>query len=273
MNTYEFFQTFLTKVADELTPLSLFLFAIPLFLSILMYFRAKRVKKPSFYIRTTKIVEDRVSKLGKAEVSFNGAKVDTLSVSRIAFWNWGAETINGSDIASQERVRICLGNDAKLLDSEIISTNNSANDFRLITTKDGTGLLTSELTFDFIDKNNGAVIQVFHTGTSDDITLEGVIKGAGKIKFVNDFYQSFFPFYKISELTRTQKRWLLGGLLFIAPPFAIVSDTMVGPIEYKHPYWLLVFISVTVAYWALSYMVIRKRLPRGLGIAEEDFIV
>ncbi len=71
-----------------------------------------------------------------------------------------------------------MGPGLKVLDSEILLCINPANQFETSVYPDASGLL---MTFDYVDRGEGAIVQPLHTGgSSKDIELSGSIKGAGK---------------------------------------------------------------------------------------------
>ena len=111
------------------------------------------------------------------EILFRKNKVDTLTVSRIAVWNRGAATIDRNDIAVADPLRIGPTGTARLLDVKVVQVCGDSSRFEAMLNGDGTA---AHLRFDFLDRDQGAVIQVIHTGASgDDVAVLGTVKGAG----------------------------------------------------------------------------------------------
>lgn len=109
------------------------------------------------------------------EVTYSGEAVTNLTVTNVVFWNAGREPIRSQDIPPHEPLSIQPRDGIRILDAEVTQRNNPANDLR-------SNLVDSNciiLSFDYLDKDEGCVIQIFHTGrTSKDLEKKGKIIGA-----------------------------------------------------------------------------------------------
>ncbi len=115
----------------------------------------------------------------KLKIMFGNREVSNLTVTHIAFWNGGNDTIHKSDIVSQDELRIELKNENEIYDIEILKQSESSNDFRI--ERNDKSLYS--LTFDHVGKSQGCVIKILRSGAaSDDINIIGKIKGIGRIK-------------------------------------------------------------------------------------------
>jgi hypothetical protein len=138
--------------------------------------------------------------MGGLEVTYKGHKVDNLTVSKILFWNNGYDTIDSADIVSTDPLRIDSVN--QILDAVIIKTNNSSNQIIAAIGVDGASV---NIAFDYLDKNDGAIIQVVHAGkSSNDLSLKGKLKG------------SPIRFYQSNNRRVTEITTFLLGLMFTA---------------------------------------------------------
>jgi hypothetical protein len=156
---------------------------VSLGLAIYFYFKSQRNREPCWAIRTRTLVEERSSKFIGLEISYRGVPVETLSVSRALFWNNGAETINSVDITAGNPLRWKAKNGVKILDATLLSANNDANQFAepAVVNEDEVPIL-----FDYIDRDQGALYQIVHTGTGNwSIALMGTIKGAKQLRHVD----------------------------------------------------------------------------------------
>lgn len=166
-----------------LTVLSLIVAIIGIILTIIFYFKSKKVKSPCYAIRSNNIIKDFVSKFEALEMRYAGQVIKNLTVSKIAFWNTGGETIDKDDIIRADPIVISIKNDFKILDFKIIAMDNKTNNFQLARNEDQSNV---NINFDYIDKNDGIVIQLIHTGYSNnDIDIHGRLKGAGEIIFTD----------------------------------------------------------------------------------------
>jgi len=142
-----------------------------------LFFLGRRVKKPCWVITSNNLIAGFTAKLPKLEIKYLDQKVENLTSSKIIFWNAGKETIDGSDIADADPLRITAIGDVKILDAKLLMTNNDSSNWLLASKPDATEVY---LKFDFLDSRQGGVVQVIHTGrSSKGIHLTGTIKGAG----------------------------------------------------------------------------------------------
>jgi len=152
--------------------------ALGLISGFVIFFLGRRVKKPCWVITSNNLIAGFSAKLPKLEIKYLDQKVENLTSSKVVFWNAGRETIDGSDIADADPLRIIAIGDVKILDAKLLLTNNDSSNCLLATKPDATEVY---LRFDFLDSGHGGVVQVIHTGrSSESIHLTGTIKGAGK---------------------------------------------------------------------------------------------
>ena len=145
--------------------------------AIVLTITLRRTRKPRWAIRTTVLIRDYTSELSDLEIRYSGHPVKNLSVSNVMFWNAGKETIRAEDIAPANPIVIKAPTGTEILNVQELVVNNPSS--RL--TCHSTGARQSvSLTFDFLDRGQGTVLQVIHTGTSsEDISVEGEVMGAG----------------------------------------------------------------------------------------------
>lgn len=147
--------------------------------SIITYQKSKKLKIPCYSIRSTSLVRDLVSKIEPLKIFYSDEPIENLTVTKIMFWNAGQDTINKQDIASAEPITLHVKEGYKILNPpKIINMKNPANRFSLTSNQ---SFIT--LDFDYVDKDEGVIIQFFHTGKSnEDIQVLGKIKGVGELK-------------------------------------------------------------------------------------------
>jgi|SRR5579883_29419 len=154
---------------------------IGIFLTILYYRWSKREKRPRYLRRSVVIVRNAKKTIPALTVHHRGhsADIDNLSATVFWFWNEGAETIHGNDIAQADQLRIIASKDVKILGASVLGTNNFASTPNIDYQKTENQVL---LTFDYLDRNQGVAIEVLHTGTSGQaVAMRGTIKGGGPV--------------------------------------------------------------------------------------------
>lgn len=154
--------------------------AVALVGMIIIWYISKKEKKPVYTIGSHNLIQDFSSKLSNLVIHYNDENVKNLTVSKISFWNEGRDTINYADIAPVKPIIIASNEGIKILEISIIYSIEPANRFQLIEIE---RYKQYNLTFDYVDKNQGVVIQVVHDGKGDNIKLTGLIKGTYGIKY------------------------------------------------------------------------------------------
>ena len=150
------------------------------------YLRAKREKRPLWVIVTTNVVGKVGDELGESlSVHYKRRAISTVSISRIAFWNAGSQTINKDDIPPGDRLRIATTDPShRVLEVRVIGHNSAGSQFDSEPVSEH-GAREVPIRFDFMDRTNGCVFQVIHTGLSSaDLALRGTLKGAQPLHHV-----------------------------------------------------------------------------------------
>lgn len=158
--------------------LGLFIGLLGIVLGFVLYLKSRRIKKHRYAIQSTNLVKNYVSRLDGVEITYHQKKISNLTVTKIAIWNDGNETIDRNDVASSDPVTIRIKKDYQILDASIIHSTDKTNGFKLLAKENG----LIQISFDYIDHFQGIIVQILHDGrSSHDLTIEGTIKGAGKI--------------------------------------------------------------------------------------------
>jgi hypothetical protein len=154
-------------------------------LAVMFYLWQKREKRPVYAKRNVPIVKKAKETFPALEIHYRGHggdhdKLDNLSVTMIAIWNEGRETVQGSDIAAAAPLTVKGEGEVKILGASVVQMNNTAS---LATCSYNKKNNAATLTFDYLDYRQGLVVEVLHTGTTaDGVKVEGTFKGCGEIK-------------------------------------------------------------------------------------------
>jgi len=148
-------------------------------LAIVFYFKSQKVKSPLYVSKTTNIIKGLTNRIKELEIRYGGQSIENLSVTRIAFWNGGSDTIESTDVPASDPIRAEVRSGCIILEARVARVSNEANRFG-IRIEDHTLV---RIIFDYVDKNDVAVISILHTGTSGkDIQIRGKVKGAAPLK-------------------------------------------------------------------------------------------
>lgn len=228
------------------------------------------------------LVRENVQKIDTVNILYAGNKVNNLSITKIAFWNDGKETINNSDVAQNNPIRLIIDKDCIFLDAEIIYQKNPSNDFNISISNDNKYV---DITFDYFDFEEGIVLQVFHTGNkSDDITLVGQIKSVKNIQR-KDYFSSFIPTYIVNILKKTTlpkkiAKLVSGWTVFIMGLCLVLFALIIPFIEIvpkdsnpeKSRLEMIVFLGIVgILYASMGYSLIKRKIPKGFNVFNEEF--
>jgi hypothetical protein len=109
--------------------------------------RSKKYKRPTYRTKTISLLKESFEKIKSADILYNGNKINNLSITKIAIWNDGKETINNTDVSETDKFRIEIDKEYKILDYEIVHQKNYANAFRLTKINDN----ELEINFHYFD--------------------------------------------------------------------------------------------------------------------------
>ncbi|MGA3678874.1 hypothetical protein [Pseudomonas graminis] len=108
------------------------------------------------------------------DVQYDGVSIPRLSKSQIIIWNDGENIIPGTDIVTKDPLRLQVGDDGKILSVSVIKTSRDVIDVKLVDQDHPSKVL---LTFDYLDANDGFVIEILHTSTDRKPSVKGTLRG------------------------------------------------------------------------------------------------
>jgi len=152
--------------------------------------------------------------------TFNDIELNNLTSTRFAIWNSGNQVINYDDIVREKELTIVVADDAEILSVEIVGESDATNKFRL---SDMT-VRSQSLCFDYVDKREGIVLQIFHTGYKEDLSLRCKIKGGKPVRNTNKSVPIRRRFLKLDP-QKVTAIWaaIMSGYLTILSPVLIAA--------------------------------------------------
>lgn len=160
--------------------------------------KSKEKKEISYIVYSHEIVQAGENVIPKFQVSYCGQPIQNLTISRFAIWNSGNKLLNSTDVVDTKPITSNEGG-PDILDVSIIKCSEESNKF----TVDKKSPHCAELRFDYMNRQDGIVVQILHTGSVEDIFFTGLVKGGEKLK--NTGKDTFFitmerllkiPFFK-----------------------------------------------------------------------------
>lgn len=258
---------------------SIFVFLIlailGIILSIIFYIKSRKVRKPLYQTRSINVFTSEVRNHGDIEIRYNGDKIDNFTVTKVGFWNGGSDTLDSSDQAKTNLLRVSIDKEYIILNAEVVFQSETTNNTTL-------KIENNEvfIDFDYFDPNQGCVIKINHTGTkSSNIKLNGTFKGSKSIEETNDIFfiiypsvlNSMIPFFNLSKMSKQvqikiqrQFPWVM---LVVSIAFIVI------PLVFKlgrDAYIVGITIGIIYGVFSIYQLLVNKRMPKGFEILLND---
>ncbi|KAF5083117.1 hypothetical protein DSECCO2_93170 [anaerobic digester metagenome] len=144
-------------------------------LQIWIIFRGNRL---SYIVIDKKIITILKSYIPLIKILINDNEVLQLTETKFAIWNDGFYPIRRNDVVESDPIKIKPNENVKIISSEISYFKNKNSDVNL--KNNGEDYL--EITFNYLNRGDGFILKLLHTGNSyQDIPISGSIIG-GEIK-------------------------------------------------------------------------------------------
>lgn len=158
---------------------------ISLFVAYYFYKRSTR-KKEVFYTKVNvKIIQNYNKEIFDSVSKHKDKSVDSITVTRYLLWNNSSQAIRQNDIAPRDPLQFSVTSGCEILDAKIIYPKNPSNGFMLSDLKKTNNF--TKLSFDFINKNEGVIIQIIHTGKTKNTRFGGTIIDFNKPVFIEKY--------------------------------------------------------------------------------------
>jgi hypothetical protein len=145
-------------------------------IGIFSYRVSKSIAKPSYQKSSLRLIgrdEDNLPQ--DVKVTYKGNEVDRLTKTTLTIWNNGTETLDGSDVVESDPLYISFEANDKILSYKILKKTKDANSFVLKNCDNGPNKLRFE--FEYLDPNDGVVIELLHDSEKRYPEFSGTIKG------------------------------------------------------------------------------------------------
>jgi len=168
--------------------LAVFLSMLGIIVGVILHFKSKK-RKALFYSKASiNIFSNKKQLIKDIKILYRDEKIENLTTTTVAIWNGGNETIDYSDLAPSNKLKILSREGIVFYDYDFVYRSEPTNkidfpDSMLVEEVDN----QIHLKFDYIDKKQGCIIKIIHSGkNSDDIIVTGTVKGFGKIRQRNN---------------------------------------------------------------------------------------
>lgn len=134
----------------------------------------RRGPKLSYQFSGQRIVGRRIDPLpAQVSIQFEGEPVDHLSRTEIILWNAGPAALRRNDIPQSDPLTIQF-QDSRILMTEITKVVRESSDVSITVAGDRSSATVS---FEYLDKNDGALLTLWHDGVDTTPAIRGVIIG------------------------------------------------------------------------------------------------
>ena len=227
-------------------------------ISLLLYRRSRIPGIIAFQSDDMSMIGDRTSFFpAGAEVRYRGTPVPRITSSTVWIWNAGKKTVRGSDIVKRDPLQLRFG--GEVLNVRTRTVSREVVKFAIHTPKDTSEEATKTvcLDFDFLDPDDGASLEVLHTGPDETPKLTGTIVGLPR-----------GPQHWGSSTPHNPERWiewflalllLVMGVAFLMEPHLAEDPEVYVPLRIRALFSLFT--------WSLALLLVRRlrrRAPSSL---------
>jgi len=228
-------------------------------ISSIFFIKSKIKTSLKFCIGGIILIKDFIQKINGLTIKYLNNDIKTLIVENIVFWNNGNEPIRHNDIPENEKFSILVSDEKyNIYNASIIYTTNLSNNISINLSENGKEL---NIDFEYMDKHDGFILQIFHDGT-DLTNINGSIIGFGKIR--KGFSSLKSPLAKfiakhINENYRTKAEmisYLIFGIFyFLSLALWIIIDVFISSI---------IMVILICLYFIFSTKVFATKIPKNL---------
>ncbi|HHX8679254.1 hypothetical protein J4H63_14775 [Vibrio alginolyticus] len=209
---------------------------IGIFLSVIFYIKSKSTHIPKYQVAGLSLLSKGMKEVNGLKVSLNERSLDALSLTTVSFWNSGNRTLETTDFATSDILRVVFPKGTSILQVQIGYVTVDSNYVNAEVNHDES---TVYMNFDYLSKNEGFTIEIFHDNLNPSkINLLGTVKGFGAPVKVTEQYEPFTDTYirprfeKMWDFTGGYKKisfWLLLPFIFIPMFITVFLDILSRP--------------------------------------------
>lgn len=160
---------------------------IGIVLAVIFYVRSIKERLPCFEMNSNTIIEGLHKALDGLQLHYKGTPQERITVTKLAFWNAGRETIDKRDLVETDPIGIAYPSTLEILDIQVTQVSAKSNSVKLGSTTVQGNVHFYPIDFEYLDNKDYFVIQIIHSGkATEHIEFKGKIKGVKKIEKITD---------------------------------------------------------------------------------------
>ena len=153
-----------------------FVTIISLVLAFFAYFKPRKRQRLLYQTAAIQYFEaENYTLPSDAVMTFEGKRVERLTKAMIILWNGGIDVLRGEDIVQHDPIRITLRTSGRILSFSIVGGTNETN--RVLAEVQPQTLDQVFIGYDYLNSQDGVVIQVLHDAKQRHPIVEGAAKG------------------------------------------------------------------------------------------------
>lgn len=240
------------------------------FVSLYFYRKSARLRRISFHVSYDRFTWVDRKKYDTFQISFNDREVSNPHITHISIWNSGNETLQRSDISTQDPLLINLEN-GEILTATIIKQTRVAIDPKLTIGAGRKNLID----YDFLDPGDGFLIEILFDSTNfthadQSKLISGTIKNT-EISNVSDV--TYDDHKNIYGLAGTSALSAIAVLFIVILYMQIIDayEASAFPLIISKIISIIMSIAIVAGCIATIYSrMFGSRMPR--SISKHDFI-
>ncbi|VVQ30700.1 hypothetical protein [Pseudomonas fluorescens] len=197
-------------------------------------------------------------------VQYNGMSIPRLTKSVLIFWNSGENTVLGSDIVTTDPLRFHVGDDGRILSIAVLQASRSVNDFSFLPT--GNSTHEAAFNFNFLDPNDGVVVEILHTSTDRIPRIKGTLRG------LPQGFRNFGQFTRPKPQKKKRSGPLSALTTALFNPLVFFCACLLFSIYGPRPEWISLSAFSAVmsllggfsGMWAVNSWATRRKYPKSL---------
>ena len=209
---------------------------------IFSWIKSKKRKQFTYASKSNYIIQNKANQIEKLDLKFDGKKIDNLTITTIVIWNSQNTEIRSEDIVTDYELSLYSTGDTEILDAKIVFESEPANKFSIVDSNPK----RIKFGLEYVDKKDGLVVQIIHTGKAKDINVDVRIKGGEPIREYSNMQFNKKP----------KGKYILGWIGTILSEIAylaIIISTIVSIInksnttiiaESESPLWVKILLTI-----------------------------
>lgn len=194
--------------------------------TIWFFLLSRKQKRPYWTYRNNYIIGKTGEGISGIRILFSDKEVKQVTASKVFLWNKGRDAIKEQDIPKSDLVRLVFPKKIEILDIKLLNKSRDSISVELekIDTEQNHII---NCNFNFLDKNDGFVLEILHTGGRDtQIEMAGTILGATK-GFA--YIKSLTKYRDTIENCIFLSLMIFVGLILVGKNISFLKPILTGP--------------------------------------------